>query len=50
LLKHTLNGQLEFVATGIGEEGILREVKGQTILGENAFSEKLLVHVKDAKT
>jgi REP element-mobilizing transposase RayT len=40
------NKYREFVARGIGEEGIFREVRGQTILGENAFFEKLLAYVK----
>jgi REP element-mobilizing transposase RayT len=36
----------EFVAAGIREKGIWNAVRGQSILGEDDFSEKLLVYVK----
>jgi putative transposase len=36
----------EFVAAGIQEKGMWQEVRGQSIMGENAFFEKLLAHIK----
>jgi putative transposase len=36
----------EFVAAGIKERGIWNEVRGQSILGENTFFEKLLAHLR----
>jgi putative transposase len=36
----------EFVAAGIQERGIWKEVRGQSVLGEGPFFENLLVHVK----
>jgi putative transposase len=36
----------EFVAAGIREKGIWQEVRGQSILGENTFFEKLLTLIK----
>jgi len=36
----------EFVAAGIKEKGIWKEVRGQSILGDNIFFEKLLDHVR----
>ena len=36
----------EFVTAGIKENGIWKEVRGQSVLGEGIFFEKLLAHVK----
>ena len=36
----------EFVAAGIQEKGIWKEVRGQSVLGEGIFFEKLVAHVK----
>jgi putative transposase len=36
----------EFVAAGVRGKGMWQEVKGQSILGENTFFEKLLAHIK----
>jgi hypothetical protein len=36
----------KFVAWGIGKETIWREVKGQSILGEDDFVEGLIAHIK----
>ena len=37
---------IEFVMAGIGEEEIWKDVKGQSILGEDEFIERFLNHVK----
>jgi REP element-mobilizing transposase RayT len=39
-------GYREFVSAGIKQKGIWGEVRGQSILGEDIFFEKLLVHVR----
>jgi len=36
----------EFVAAGIREKGLWKEVRGQSILGEGAYFEKILAHIK----
>ena len=40
------NKYREFVNAGINEKGIWKEVRGQSVLGEGIFFEKILVHVK----
>lgn len=39
----------QFIEWGIGKETIWREVKGQSILGEDAFVEGLLPHIKKSQ-
>jgi putative transposase len=40
------NKYMEFVNAGIKEKGIWKDVRGQSVLGEGIFFEKVLVHVK----
>jgi putative transposase len=44
--KKAENKYREFVNAGIKGKGIWKEVRGQSVLGEGAFFEKLFVHVK----
>lgn len=44
--KTAEKGYIEFVYAGIKGKGIWKEVRGQSVLGDGMFFEKLLVHIK----
>jgi len=50
-LKRRQSGEKysEFVNAGIGKEKIWKDVKGQSILGEDEFTEKFISHIKESQ-